>query len=924
MLITLCYVYLWVRFQRCYTLVIRSTVHRLHRSSSFTFCSALKPAQLQRLKQRQGHSFSKQVTRPADLQETACIQLGSKVFYITDAQPCEDLSKWTLLRGTALIYLDSAPRREHVAFVLEAASGQEQGASLHKLPTSSKKILKWSDYCLPLACISGDPFKLIADASVDNFTRLGVAFMEDRLQMDNGMVPEKIVSVLLEESALKKLVENTKMDEVKSPVSGTQTEQTEAEMPKLKETVSDNESGDNLQDGPQLAKTVQRLQKDQSSGRAQEENTNQAQSKDQKENQAYLGGDHHRDGHHLHLSSCHECLDLENSTIESVKFASAENIHDLPDDYSGFGNRSEDESCTGQSRRVNVSGKPPNVLVYTGSDPSRFQARYQQVKTILAECIDMDSYIVYHLLEEQVLKDPWAENSLLLVCASEELVPEKFHKLFLNYLSKGGKILGLASFFCFSGVSVAPKEALKNKIHKLCFTKADNTDIELDVLTSGRVYENAAASRDSGVEFWGHLGNKDKDMVIVRLPYGDNGGEAILSQVLLDTPPDSQEIQDPEDFNMLKVSNARRYEVLTEILGALGLSCELSVVPPPSPLYLLATTESTRLSFLEWLSTAVDTEGILRSSKVSLKVVSALQPGVELMEGIIPLVTQPSGFSSEQLDLQTYSRSLRSRSLGQIVLFAEVTPTTMDLLDGLMLRLPQEMGLIAIAGRQTQGKGRGGNAWLSPLGCAMFTLHVRVPVQSPLGQRIPFLQHLVALAVVEAVRTLPGYQDIDLRVKWPNDIYYSALMKLGGVLVTTTLMGDTFHALVGCGFNVSNSNPTVCINDLIVQYNKENGSALKALSTTQLIGCSVTVLESLIDAFQEKGVAGVLPLYYKRWVHSGTQVRLWSEQGPQACVVGLDDCGFLQVESEEQGVVSVQPDGNSFDMLRNLIVTKQR
>ncbi|XP_034779764.2 biotin--protein ligase-like [Acipenser ruthenus] len=920
MLITLCYVYLWVRFQRCYTLVIRSTVHRLHASSSFTFCTALKPGQLQKEKQRHGQSFSKHITRPSNLDETACLQLGNKLLYITDSQPCEDLSKWTLLQETPLIYLESTPRRERVAFVLEAASGQEQKTALHKLSASSKKILKWSDYCLPLACISGDPFKLIA--SVDNFCRLGVAFMEDRLQMDNGMVPEKIVSVLLEESALKKLVENTKMDGEKSPVPGTQTEQAEAEIPKLKETVSDNESGDNRQDGPQLAKTVQGLQKDRSSDKAQEENANQPQSTDQKENQASLGGNHHRDGHHLHLSSCHECLELENSTIESVKFASAENIHNLPDDYSGFG--SEDESCTGQSRRVNVSGKPPNVLVYTGSDPSRFLTKYQQVKTILAECIDMDSYIVYHLLEEQVLKDPWAENSLLLVFASEEPVPEKFHKLFLNYLSKGGKIFGLSSFFCFSGVNLAPKEALKNKIHKLCFTKTDHTDIELDVLTSGMVYEKVGASRDSGVEFWGQLGNKDKDMVIVRLPYGDNGGEAILSQVLLDTSPDSQEIQDPEDFNMLKVSNARRYEVLTEILSALGLSCELSNVPPPSPLYLLTTTESSRLSFLEWLSTAVDTEGILRSAKVSLKAVSALQPGMELMEGILPLVTQPLGFSSEQLDLQTYSRSLQSRSLGQIVLFAEVTPTTMDLLDGMMLQLPQEMGLIAIAGRQTQGKGRGGNAWLSPLGSALFTLHVRVPVQSPLGQRIPFLQHLVALAVVEAVRTLPGYQDIDLRVKWPNDIYYSALMKLGGVLVTSTLMGNTFHALVGCGFNVSNSNPTVCINDLIVQYNKENGSALKALSTAQLIGRSVTVLERLIDAFQEKGAPGVLPLYYKRWVHSGTRVHLWSEQGPQACIVGLDDCGFLQVESEEQGIVSVQHDGNSFDMLRNLIVTKQR
>lgn len=54
--------------------------------------------------------------------------------------------------------------------------------------------------------------------------------------------------------------------------------------------------------------------------------------------------------------------------------------------------------------------------------------------------------------------------------------------------------------------------------------------------------------------------------------------------------------------------------------------------------------------------------------------------------------------------------------------------------------------------------GRGRNAWLSPLGCAMFTLSVQVELSSRLGQRIPFLQHLAALAVVEAVRTLPGYQ----------------------------------------------------------------------------------------------------------------------------------------------------------------------
>lgn len=40
-------------------------------------------------------------------------------------------------------------------------------------------------------------------------------------------------------------------------------------------------------------------------------------------------------------------------------------------------------------------------------------------------------------------------------------------------------------------------------------------------------------------------------------------------------------------------------------------------------------------------------------------------------------------------------------------------------------------------------------------------------------------------------------QDIDLRVKWPNDIYYSNLMKLGGVLVNSTVIGSTFHLLIG-------------------------------------------------------------------------------------------------------------------------------
>jgi len=55
-------------------------------------------------------------------------------------------------------------------------------------------------------------------------------------------------------------------------------------------------------------------------------------------------------------------------------------------------------------------------------------------------------------------------------------------------------------------------------------------------------------------------------------------------------------------------------------------------------------------------------------------------------------------------------------------------------------------------------------------------------------------------------------------------------------------------------------------------------------------------------------------------------VKLSSEDGSQNMVdgkiVGLDDYGFLQVSLADGSLISVQPDGNRFDMMRNLILPK--
>ncbi|XP_043848821.1 biotin--protein ligase isoform X2 [Dromiciops gliroides] len=723
--------------------------------------------------------------------------------------------------------------------------------------------------------------------------------MENRLQMDNGMVPQKIVSVHLQDSMLKELQELTssKITEVEE-LTSTLPFKVKPEWEGTKHLDSDDQK-------------VQDEEYNQKKGSASQEEPTNATEK---------GVDFDEHHHHLHLSSCHECLELESSTIESVRFASAEDIPDLPNDFSSSPEGSVDTAC--QGTRVNLTGKPPNILLFVGSDPQEAHQKFQQLRSILADCVDTNSYTIYHLKKKTVLSDPWVHNCLLLIIATEEPISEAIYQQFMVYLSQGGKVLGLSSSFTFGGLQLRSKEELKKTIQTLVFSKADHNEMKLNVLTSGSIYEEDTGELFSPGKLKGYLENIDKDRTIVHLPFGTNGGEAILCQVHLEMPPNTL-IQTQDAFDLLKSSNFSRYEVLKEILTVLGLNCELKKIPPLTPLYLFTAEEEVRVSFMQWLERNVDPEGVMTFSKLSLKFVSSYKPELEVTPSHMPVITETEEFETEEhFNLEIYRKNLQTKQLGKIILFAEVTSSTMSLLDGLMFVVPPDLGLVAIAAQQTQGKGRDGNVWLSPMGCSLSTLHISIPLYSHLGQRIPFVQHLMSLALVEAVRSIPEYQDINLRVKWPNDIYYSDQIKLGGVLVNSTLVGTTFHILIGCGVNVNNSNPTICINDLIIEYNKKHNKKLSLFRVDCLIARTITTLERLIDAFQDKGPNAVLPLYYKYWIHSGQQIRLGSHAGPMVWIVGIDDSGFLQVHQEGGDVVTVHPDGNSFDMLSNLIIPK--
>jgi hypothetical protein len=129
-------------------------------------------------------------------------------------------------------------------------------------------------------------------------------------------------------------------------------------------------------------------------------------------------------------------------------------------------------------------------------------------------------------------------------------------------------------------------------------------------------------------------------------------------------------------------------------------------------------------------------------------------------------------------------------------------------------------------------------------------------------------------------------QDLGLAIKWPNDIYSveagtpRTLRKLGGVLVHSNYVDGRFvlvvgmgvsprapppprrclHASVlmccvgvwagpGCGVNVSNSEPTDCVNDVITRHNARTGASLPLLRKEVRATCTHRATHTLTMSY---------------------------------------------------------------------------
>ncbi|MGE0018069.1 MAG: biotin--[acetyl-CoA-carboxylase] ligase [Draconibacterium sp.] len=155
-------------------------------------------------------------------------------------------------------------------------------------------------------------------------------------------------------------------------------------------------------------------------------------------------------------------------------------------------------------------------------------------------------------------------------------------------------------------------------------------------------------------------------------------------------------------------------------------------------------------------------------------------------------------------------------------IFLTETESTNNYANQLLLTKAAMEGTVVMTQFQTKGKGQQGNSWESEPGKNLLVSYILQPKFLKAANQF-YLSKAVSLALTDLLTE----ENIEVSIKWPNDIY-TGNKKIAGILIENTIMGQNLYTSVaGIGLNL---NQTVFISD-----------APNPVSLTQLTGKNYNV-----------------------------------------------------------------------------------
>lgn len=222
-------------------------------------------------------------------------------------------------------------------------------------------------------------------------------------------------------------------------------------------------------------------------------------------------------------------------------------------------------------------------------------------------------------------------------------------------------------------------------------------------------------------------------------------------------------------------------------------------------------------------------------------------------------------------------------------------------------------GTLAVADRQTAGRGRRGRTWESPQGSSISMSILLRPQIAP--NRASMLTLVMALSTAEGIRkcleSADAFQDggvpeciPEIQIKWPNDIIIDG-KKLAGILTEMSSQIDYInHVTVGVGINVNMTEFPSGIRETATSLRLECGRRIRR---APLIAAVMERLEENYEVFlKTEDLSGLLERYSALLVNRGRDV-LIAGTGEEylARAIGIDPTGELVVRREDGTVEKI-------------------
>jgi BirA family biotin operon repressor/biotin-[acetyl-CoA-carboxylase] ligase len=199
-------------------------------------------------------------------------------------------------------------------------------------------------------------------------------------------------------------------------------------------------------------------------------------------------------------------------------------------------------------------------------------------------------------------------------------------------------------------------------------------------------------------------------------------------------------------------------------------------------------------------------------------------------------------------------------------------------------------GTLVIAERQTSGRGRMGRPWHSPAGLGIWMSLVITPQLT-----LPFAPQITLLTAVALCRTIRKNYQVDIGIKWPNDLLIKG-RKLSGILVESSGEDERIRYMVigvGIGCNMETEDYPEELREIATSLCIETGVRI---DRTELIASFLPQFEELLGLYLEQGFAPIRTLWESLSVSLHKPIRVLSGgKWIEGLASGIDEMGALIV-----------------------------